>query len=575
MNFHKITKLWYIFLIVPLVFMHSCKKEDPVPAVVASFQFKADADNFLLVAFTNFSQNAVSFSWDFGDTNTSTDKDPTHEYAATGTYTVKLTATAADGSTSEKTEEVEVVDPDEALTLLAGNTSKIWKLVREGASIGIGPDADNWSFWWNLTNDGTRNCVYDDEFIFSRGGGFEFKDNGTFWGEGDVYPVGSDKENLNETCFDATSGNLTVDGVDNSAWLSSSTHTYTYNSTDKKITLSGMGAWMGLVKLGTDGYVTTPQASTTFDVVLTDGGTSGVDTLDVIFDYSSIGNYWKIRYVSYDDASKEPVISGPQPKASFSVSVDVSTKVATFTNNSTDSDSYSWDFGDGAGTSTDENPSYTYAAVGVYPVKLEATNENGTVSVTKDVFVGVSDPVATDLHGGSTKTWKLKPVAGALKVGPSIGNGDWWTSSESDVTARDCMFNDEFIFKSDGSYEYASQGDIYGEDYMGFTTTECTSETNLAGVYAGLASSSSYTFSLTEATGSDPASLTVNGDGAFLGFAKGYNGGELNGSDSALPQSITYVVNIFFDEGSTQTIEVGVDIAGDGTAWWTMTLVAQ
>ncbi len=391
MNFHKITKLWCIFLIVPLVFMHSCKKkEEPVPAVVASFQFEADADNFLLVAFTNFSQNAASYSWDFGDTNTSADKDPNHEYAATGTYTVKLTATATDGSTSEKTEDVEVVDPDVALTLLAGNTSKTWKLVRDGASIGIGPDADNWSFWWNLTNDGTRNCVYDDEFIFSRSGGFEFKDNGTFWGEGDVYTDDTDKANLKEICFDATVENLTVDGNDNSAWLSSNTHTYTYNSTDKKITLSGTGAWMGLVKLGTDGYVTTPQASTTFDVILTDGGTSGVDTLDVIFDYSSIGNYWKMRYVSYDDASKEPAIASAQPKAIFSYVLDGPAKTVTFTNNSVESDSYVWDFGDGSATSTETSPVHTYAADAIYSVSLTATNSAGSNVKIESVSVNVA-----------------------------------------------------------------------------------------------------------------------------------------------------------------------------------------
>ncbi len=412
MNFHKLTKLWYILLVVPVVFMSSCKDDDPIPAVVASFQFEADADNFLLVAFTNFSQNAVSYSWNFGDTNTSTDESPSHEYDATGTYTVKLIATAEDGSTSEKTEDIEVVDPDVALTLLAGNTSKTWKLVREGASTGIGPDAANWAFWWNLTNNGTRNCVYDDEFIFSRNGGFEFKDNGTFWGEGDVYVEGSDKENLFEICFDATVENLTVDGNDLSAWLSSSSHTYTYNATDKNISLSGMGAWMGLVKLGTDGYVTTPQASTTFDIILTDGGTSGVDTLDVIFDYSAIGNYWKIRYVSYDDAGKEPAIASAQPKAIFSYVLDGPSKTVTFTNTSVESDSYVWDFGDGSATSTETNPVHTYAADGIYSVSLTATNSAGSNVKIQSVSVNVagledinfdfeSDELSWSIFGGT------------------------------------------------------------------------------------------------------------------------------------------------------------------------------
>ncbi len=42
--------------------------------------------------FSNFSSGAVSYVWDFGDGLSSTDRDPTHQYAATGTYKACLTA---------------------------------------------------------------------------------------------------------------------------------------------------------------------------------------------------------------------------------------------------------------------------------------------------------------------------------------------------------------------------------------------------------------------------------------------------------------------------------------------------
>lgn len=575
MNLNKFTKLWYLLLFVPFLFTSSCKKEEPAAGPVASFQFEVDDTNFLLVTFSNFSQNANSYSWDFGDANTSTEESPTHEYETAGTYTVTLTATASDGTTSVKSQEVTLSDPDQQLTLLAGNVSKTWKLIREGASLGIGPDAANWTQWFNLQNDGSRNCLYDDEFIFYRDGTFAYDDNGTFWGEGDVYN-GTDKADLAESCFDATTENLTVNGNDYSAWLSSDNYSYTFDATNNKITLIGTGAWMGLIKLGTDGYVTTPQESQGFNVVLADGGDSGVDTLDVIFDYTSLGNYWKARYVSYENAADEPELVGPQPKPSFTVSVDNATKLATFTNTSNECDSYSWDFGDG-GTSTDENPTHTYAEVGVYSVKLTGTNTNGTVDFTQDVYVGISDPTAADLHGGSSKTWTLKPVAGAFRVGPSIGSGDWFASSVDDVTNRACQFDDEFIFHSDGTFDYDSKGQIYEDGYTGMDPLGCHPDADLAGIFTAFASSTGYTFSLTEATETDKAKITVNGEGAFLGFSKGYNGGEISSSDTSLPQSVTYVVNLYFDEGSSQTLEVSVDISAnqDGTAWWTMDLVAQ
>ncbi|MCE2712926.1 MAG: PKD domain-containing protein [Cryomorphaceae bacterium] len=45
-----------------------------------------------VVTFTNASSNATSYSWDFGDATNSSAANPTHAYAANGSYTVILTA---------------------------------------------------------------------------------------------------------------------------------------------------------------------------------------------------------------------------------------------------------------------------------------------------------------------------------------------------------------------------------------------------------------------------------------------------------------------------------------------------
>ena len=63
----------------------------------------------LEVTFTNTSTNATSYSWDFGDGNTSTTASPVHTYIAAGTYSVSLTATNADGDDIEtKTDYITV-----------------------------------------------------------------------------------------------------------------------------------------------------------------------------------------------------------------------------------------------------------------------------------------------------------------------------------------------------------------------------------------------------------------------------------------------------------------------------------
>ncbi|MCF8379576.1 MAG: DUF2271 domain-containing protein [Bacteroidales bacterium] len=56
----------------------------------ADFDF---GGNELTVNFTNNSTNATSYLWDFGDGNTSIENNPSHTYAAPGSYSVSLTAT--------------------------------------------------------------------------------------------------------------------------------------------------------------------------------------------------------------------------------------------------------------------------------------------------------------------------------------------------------------------------------------------------------------------------------------------------------------------------------------------------
>jgi PKD repeat protein len=44
------------------------------------------------------STDAAGYSWTFGDGGTASDAQPSHAYAAAGTYTVELTVTNASGS---------------------------------------------------------------------------------------------------------------------------------------------------------------------------------------------------------------------------------------------------------------------------------------------------------------------------------------------------------------------------------------------------------------------------------------------------------------------------------------------
>ncbi|MEL6627657.1 MAG: PKD domain-containing protein [Bacteroidota bacterium] len=61
--------------------------------------------------FTDQSTGATSWSWDFGDNNTSNQQNPTHTYTGFGTFIVTLTATNSVGCTSTTTSTIEIAPP--------------------------------------------------------------------------------------------------------------------------------------------------------------------------------------------------------------------------------------------------------------------------------------------------------------------------------------------------------------------------------------------------------------------------------------------------------------------------------
>ena len=72
------------------------------PRAIASFTLNKDPNEKIFIpndpiAASNFSFNATNFLWDFGDGNTSTDRNPVHFYTTEGTFTITLIAYTDEG----------------------------------------------------------------------------------------------------------------------------------------------------------------------------------------------------------------------------------------------------------------------------------------------------------------------------------------------------------------------------------------------------------------------------------------------------------------------------------------------
>ena len=90
-----------------IVTIVSCDTKDPAPAPTADFTFSIEANGTAL--FTSTSLNVSSFSWEFGDSTSSTEESPSHTYVKNATYTVKLTVKGS-GGTAETTQAVEITN---------------------------------------------------------------------------------------------------------------------------------------------------------------------------------------------------------------------------------------------------------------------------------------------------------------------------------------------------------------------------------------------------------------------------------------------------------------------------------
>ena len=148
--------------------------------------------------------------------------------------------------------------------------------------------------------------------------------------------------------------------------------------------------------------------------------------------------------------------------------------------------------------------------------------------------------------------WKVKSEAGSLKVGPSPGNGEWWSIDAAGVTARAVFFDDEYIFNSDGSFQNVMQDQTWVEGW------QSGADEGAGAPVAPHDGSASATYLHNQTTNT----VTINGKGAYIGLPKAVNAGEL--PNVAVPNSVAYNVALSDDNNSaTVTIEAG------GGVWWT------
>lgn len=157
-------------------------------------------------------------------------------------------------------------------------------------------------------------------------------------------------------------------------------------------------------------------------------------------------------------------------------------------------------------------------------------------------------------------TWKMSPQAAALGVGPELGDISWWSNSAADITLRACYFDDEYVFSEDGTFQNVLQDETWIEPWQGMDPEACGAP---VAPHDG-SNAATWEYDATEGT------ITLNGEGAYLGLSKVVNDGELSTDPPApLPSSIVYPVE-FNATGDTMTINIFI-----GNGYWRFILTTN
>ena len=180
-----------------------------------------------------------------------------------GDYSLTAIATDNDGgSTTSEAIHVTIAP--------APNLEGTWKMAAQEFALGVGPEIGDLG-WWNcdLTCIGIRACYFDDEYVFEPGGVFNNVQGAETW-------VESWQDGLGEGCRAPVAPH---DGSNPATW----------SLNGNSLTLTGVGAYLGLAKVHNGGELGSPAdapASITYPVAFNTGG----DTMTIDINYGA--GFW-------------------------------------------------------------------------------------------------------------------------------------------------------------------------------------------------------------------------------------------------------------------------------------------
>jgi len=397
------------------------------------------------IKFVNNSSNAVSYKWDFGDGNKSTLSTPSNVYLKPGYFSVKLVATALNGSEDSVTYNlyIHVVDSPVANFYASGTVictgiplyfqnssssakSYIWDFGDGGVSTQANPSHSYNDTGYHTVRliaknqYGCQSVRSDSAYIYVRppavpafsvntkhgcstGQDFVFTNNSKnamsyLWSFGD----GSSSSSASPTHYYSNPGTYTVklyataangcsDSLVNINYITIDTTRIPVFSANKKSGCPPLSVnfTYGMASSGRYywNFGDNDTFSSTTALINHSYKKTGIYnvTLKVVNSYGCVDSVTYNKYIAVD--------SIPVPKFTVSSSGCKNSPII-FNNTSTGAATYSWNFGDNT-TSSQKQPIHTYSDTGTFTIKLYAYNVSGCVQVyTIAKAVHITGPVS-------------------------------------------------------------------------------------------------------------------------------------------------------------------------------------
>ncbi len=470
----------------------------------------------LIVNFQDLSTGGPTvWNWNFGNGNNSGLQNPTASYFTPGTYTVVLTVTNPNGSSTLTRTQYIAVYENPTVNFSGSPLSGCFPLRVQFTDLSTpGTGNTNVSWFWDFGN-GTTSTLQNPFVVYNTTGSFNVtlrvtNDKGcikTFYRPGYITATNGVKALFTHTQPAVCNAPAVISFTNNSTgppilsyfwnfgdgFFSNTTnpvHTYLSNGSfiASLVTTSSAGCidtfYSNPIIIGgiTASFNVSPVICADKNIIFTntsspspvssiwrfgDGGTA--NTINATHSYNIPGTYTVWLYNTYSsctDSTSQLITVNPRPVANFSAPVtsrcqppltvnfqDLSTGGAV---------SWQWDFGDG-NTSIVQNPAHTYTSYGSFTVSL----------ITANVF-GCTDTLTR------TNYIRIQRAAISIPILPASGCIPFTITMTPVITSLDVVTSYNWTFGDGGTstlpnptYTYAAQG-TYTVRLIITTSSGCT-----------------------------------------------------------------------------------------------------